>query len=207
MGKDMRKHSGNSILRAVFVAVSLLFQIGWLLLLILKLNEYSAWISLISSVLALLVVLQLYSKHTNAAMKMPWIMLILVFPVMGLSLYLLFEILGDPGIGKRLRKVRDEMEGVIPENADQVIEKLERQDRSMANQFRYLWHHKHWPVYENTRVDYHAEAKEAFEVLKVDLEKAEKFIFMEYFIIEDESAFREIRQILVRKAKQGVKCG
>ena len=39
---------------------------------------------------------------------------------------------------------------------------------------------------------------------KEDLEKAESFIFMEYFIVEDESSFRELEEILVRKAKQGV---
>ena len=54
-----RKTSGNSIARAAFVAVSLLFQVGWLLLLILELNEYSARISLITSLLSVAVVLLL----------------------------------------------------------------------------------------------------------------------------------------------------
>ena len=94
MRKD-HKPSGNAILRAVFVAVSLLFQVGWLLLVILVLNEYSAPISAVTGILSVIVVLKLYSKHTNSAMKMPWIMLILTFPVMGLSLYLMFELLGS----------------------------------------------------------------------------------------------------------------
>ena len=46
-----RKHSSNSILRMVFVGLSLLFQLGWMLLLILKLNEYSLWISLVTGIL------------------------------------------------------------------------------------------------------------------------------------------------------------
>ena len=84
-----RKRSGNSILRVVFVAVSFLLQIFWLLALSVKLNAYSTGLSLITTILSILVVLRLNSKHTNTAMKMPWIMLILVLPVMGLSLYLL----------------------------------------------------------------------------------------------------------------------
>ena len=76
MGAKERKPSGNSIMRIVFVAVSLLFQVAWLLLLVLELNEYSAGISLLTTVLSIGVVLRLNSKHTNAAMKMPWIMLI-----------------------------------------------------------------------------------------------------------------------------------
>ena len=199
-----RKPSGNSILRIVFVAVSFLLQIAWLLALTIKLNAYSTALSLMSTILSLLVVLRLNSKHTNTAMKVPWIMLILVLPVMGLSLYLLVEILGDPGVGKRLRAVREDMKDEIPAGADDTLRKLEEIDLPSANQARYLWNCARWPVYENTAVNFYAEAKDAFEAMKADLEKAQNFIFMEYFIVEDSSCFREIEDILVRKQAQGV---
>lgn len=198
-----RKPTSNSIIRVVLAGLSLLFQIVWLLLLILKLNSYSTWISAITSVLSVVVVLKLYSKHANAAMKMPWIMLILALPVMGLSMYLLFEILGDPGIGKRLNAIRKRMQEALPQDAG-TLARLERQNRSAASQSRYLWKSTGWPVYENTQVDYYAEAADAFEKMKVELEKAESFIFMEYFIVEDGSSFRELEDILIRKARQGV---
>ena len=50
--EDRRKKSGNSILRAVVVAVSLLLQIGWLLLIVLELNHYSTYISLATGIIA-----------------------------------------------------------------------------------------------------------------------------------------------------------
>ncbi len=200
MTKQKHKTSGNAILRAVFVAVSLVFQVGWLLLLILVLNEYSARISLITSLVSSVVVLRLYSKHTNSAMKMPWIMLILAFPVMGLSLYLLFELLGDPGVGKRLK--RQDWKQLPRETA--VLEALDREDRGIANQFRYVQDCAGYPVYRNTKADYFGEAKDAFEAMKKDLEQAEKFVFMEYFIVEDGSSFRELLDILIRKHRQGV---
>ena len=199
-----RKQSGNSILRVVFVAVSFLLQFFWLLALTIKLNAYSGALSLMSTILSILVVLRLNSKHTNTAMKVPWIMLILVLPVMGLSLYLLVEMLGDPGVGKRLRAIREDMKDEIPAGADATLEKLEKIDLPSANQARYLWNCTRWPVYENTAVHFYAEAKDAFEAMKADLEKAEKFIFMEYFIVEDSSCFREIEDILTRKRAQGV---
>ncbi|MDO5545486.1 MAG: cardiolipin synthase [Eubacteriales bacterium] len=199
-----RKPSGNSILRIVFVAVSFLLQIAWLLTLTIKLNAYSTALSLMTTILSLLVVLRLNSKYTNTAMKMPWIMLILVLPVMGLSMYLLVEILGDPGVGKRLRSVRADMKDEIPAGADATVRKMEEIDLPAANQARYLWNCVRWPVYENTDVRFFAEAKYAFEAMKADLEKAEKFIFMEYFIVEDSSCFREIEDILTRKQAQGV---
>lgn len=204
MGKKEKRLRSNSIIRVAFVAVSFLVQAGWILLRVQWLNEYSDAISVLTGVLAVSVVLKLNSKPTNSAMKMPWIMLIMAFPLMGLTLYLLMEILGDPGVGKRLRAVRREMEMKTPENARRAFAHLEAQDRSLANQSRYLWNQAGYPVYENTLVKYYSEAKNAFPDLKKALEKAEHFIFMEYFIVEDGSAFREIEQILVQKAAQGV---
>ena len=196
-----RKHSSNSILRMVFVGLSLLFQIGWMILLILKLNEYSVWISLLTSILSVTVVLRLYSRQTTAAMKMPWIMLIMAFPVMGLSLYLLIVVFGDTGMtGKRIRRIGEKLEGVV--DLSNYIPTEE--DPTCANQHKYLLEHAKAPVYRNTDVRFYGEATDAFEALKTDLEKAEAFIFMEYFIVSDGSAFREIRQILERKVKQGV---
>ena len=204
MKKPERKPSGNSIMRILFVGISLVIQIGWLLLRVQWLNDYSEPISAVTGLLSIAVVLKLNSKNTNAAMKMPWIMLILAFPAMGLSMYLLFEILGDPGVGKRMRSVREKMRREKPENAQRAFSHLEAKDVTAANQSCYLWKRAGYPVYENTMVKYFPEGKYALEAMKEELEKAERFIFMEYFIVEDESSFRELEQILVRKAKQGV---
>lgn len=202
--KPDRKPSGNSIMRIVFVGVSLVLQMGWILLRVKWLNEYSDWISALTGLLAVVVVLKLNSKNTNSAMKMPWIMLILAAPMMGLSLYLLVEIFGDPGVGKRMRSVREHMKEELPQNAQRAFSHLEAQNLSAANQSRYLWRSAQYPVYENTMVKYYAQAKDALADMKEDLERAERFLFLEYFIVEDESAFRELEEILVRKAKQGV---
>lgn len=202
-GKEKKK-SRNSIARLLFVGISVLVQIGWILLLVLELNRYSVWISLITGVLSALAVLKLYSKHTTAAMKMPWIMLIMAFPVMGLCLYLLFEVLGDPGnTGKRLREVRGEL-GKYLKQDESVLAAMEGEDPAAVNQIRYLCSHAASPVYRGTHVNYFAQGKDAFEEMKRQLEKAERFIFMEYFIVEDKSAFQELQQILVSKARQGV---
>lgn len=204
MTKPEHKPSGNSVMRMVFVGISLIIQVGWILVRIQWLNEYSDVISAITGLLAITVVLYLNSKNTNSAMKMPWIMMILAFPALGLSMYLLFEILGDPGVGKRMRRAREGMKGKSPENAQRAFSHLEASDLTMANQSRYLWKRAGYPVYENTMAKYYPEGKYALEAMKEDLEKAESFIFMEYFIVEDESSFRELEEILVRKAKQGV---
>ena len=199
-----KKKTENGILRLAFVAVALLIQIAWILLRFLLLNDYSDKIAAITALLTIVVVLKLNSKHTNSAMKMPWVMLIMALPVMGLCMYLLFELLGDPGVGKRLRAVRSHLHREDNQMVEKNLTQLDREDPGAANQFRYLWNVANYPVYTNTQVSYYPEAKEAFSAMKQALEKAERFIFMEYFIVEDGASFRELEQILIRKAREGV---
>ena len=191
-----KKHYiGNSIPRFVFVGLSVLFQAGWLLLTALVLNEHYPWIALITRVLSLLVILGINSKHSNAAFKMPWIMLIMAFPVMGLSLYLLFVGFGDMGkTGKRMKAVRSAIHSQLPEGMAEEATGLSR----------YLQDRVGFPAYRNTAAKYFGEAGDAFESMKQDLEKAESFIFMEYFIVSPDSCFEELCEILIRKARQGV---
>lgn len=204
MHSGKRKKSGNSILRAVFVGISLVLQIAWLLLIILELNNYSTYISLFTSVLASLAVLRLYSKDTNSAYKMPWIMIIMALPVMGLSFYLLTEVgLTSKHIRRRMAVIRSETTSFL-EQQPEVMEELEQRDLAVANQFRYLSNCEKSPVYRNTAVKHFSHGSLALEAMKQDLEQAQDFIFMEYFIIEDGVGFNQILDILEQKAREGV---
>ncbi len=194
----------NSVGRMAFVIVSVLFQVAWILLLILRLNKYSAVISVLSSVAALIVVLKIYGSNGNSAFKMPWIMLILAFPILGLSLYLLVGYSGvNAVIKKRYQELADEFPGSLVQD-DAVLEDLEQKNPAVANQARYIWKYGRYPVCRNTDITYYPEAELGLAAQKEALAKAEHFIFMEYHAIEDSTAFDGIREILAAKAKEGV---
>ena len=199
MEQKKRKRSGNSILRAVFVALSLLLQLGWIFVQILALNN-SPYAAVITNIIAILVVLKLYSKHTNAAFKLPWIMLIMAMPVMGLSLYLLTQVAVTPkSIHKRVKKVKEKNAPYLKQE-----DVLAGMDPEAGNLARYLCRWEGMPAWGDTAARYYGETLDALEDMKRDLESAEKFIFMEYFILEDGEAFSQIREILEKKAAQGV---
>lgn len=67
----------NSMGRALFVAISVLLQLAWIMGLVLLLNDYYYAVSLATSVLAFLVVLNLYGKQMTGPMKASWIIFIL----------------------------------------------------------------------------------------------------------------------------------
>ncbi|MGN0998268.1 MAG: cardiolipin synthase [Faecousia sp.] len=200
---DGTKKSGNSILRIVLVGISLLCQIVWLLVLGFELNHYSTLISFLTNLVTLVVVLKLYSMETTSAMKMPWVIVILSFPVLGLCLYFLIELFGDLGLKKRMIAAQQRV--IEKLHADETaLRNLEQEDPYAANISRYLTRYGNGLVFQNTDVIFYSEAEHALEAMKESLEKAEAFIFMEYFAVSDESAFRELEEILVRKVKQGV---
>ena len=194
----------NSIGRLMFAALGFVIQVVWIIMLCLKLNDYSAAISLGRSVLALCVAFYIYGKDMNAGFKLPWIIAILAFPVLGLCLYFLF---GRPGATKHMRqhfeKIDADLEGTLVQD-ENVLKNLEATDFAVANQARYLWKCAGYPAWQNTDVEFHKTAEEGLEAQKRELRKAKKFIFMEYHAIEESSAFLELKEILVQKAKEGV---
>lgn len=161
MRTEQKSNVKNSVGRLVFVGLSLLLQVLWILLLFLRLNAYSTAISLCFSVGAFLVALSIYAKHENAAFKMPWIILILAFPVLGLCIYLVF---GHKNVvAKAMRRRFETIEPVLFEQIPQdeaVLGRLEEQDFAVANQCRYIKRFGHYPVYRNTDVTFYPDAAE-----------------------------------------------
>lgn len=60
------------------------------------------------------------------------------------------------------------------------------------------------PAWTNTEAHYFRVGEEMFASMCEELEKAEKFIFLEYFIIEEGKMWNTILDILTRKTKEGV---
>ena len=204
MRTEKKTQVKNSVGRLVFVALAVIIQAAWIIFMVMKLQKYSVLISTLLSIVALLVVLRIYGKHTNSAFKMPWIMLILVFPLMGLTLYVL---MGNSGVTRGKRKLFEQIDAELDPKLHQdmdIIKKMEQEDFAVANQSRYIWNCGTYPVYQNTDVEFFPDATPGLEAQLKELEKAEKFIFMEYHAIEDTTSFHRILNVLKKKVKQGV---
>ena len=131
-------------------------------------------------------------------------MLILAFPVLGLALYVL---LGRSDItrGMRLRieKIDKKLECWLKQD-ESILDYLRTKDRSTANQMNYIIKYAKYPVYANTDVKFYKDAADGFEEQLIELQKAEKFIFIEYHAIEDAISFGRMKRVLAEKVKQGV---
>lgn len=204
MRTEARANVKNSVGRLAFAGLCILIQVAWVVFSVAKLNAYSTALSVISSVIALAVALHIYGMHQNAAFKMPWIILLLLSPVLGLCLYGLF---GRKGVvahkRRRFERIDEKLFCHICQK-EEVMKQLERDNLGVANQCRYLLNYGKFPVYQNTDVVFFGEASEAFEAQLAELEKAERFIFMEYHAVEEAESFERLRDVLARKTAEGV---
>ncbi len=194
----------NSVSRMVLVCLSILLQIGWLCLLSIRLNAHSAWISSLTSLLAAVLVLRIYVSNTNAAFKMPWMLLLLIFPPLGVLLWLMFGHSGaTEAMRKKFNKVQEEFTQ-YRQRPDDALREAEHLNMAAANQMRYIRDFAGYPVYRNTTVQYFGDTTEALFAQIKALENASHFIFMEYHAIEEAQAFGMLRDVLARKAAEGV---
>ena len=202
--RSEEKSIKNSVGRLTFVAIAVLLQVGWLVLLALRLNEYSVYISLGTTILTVVLVVKLYNTRIPMGFKLLWIMVILAFPVLGTSLYLMAGRSSvTRGMRLRLQKIDAGLAKWLVQD-ENVIEELKKEDISIANQMNYVGKYAKFPVYQNTDVKFYKDASDGFEEQLLELEKAEKFIFMEYHAIEDAVSFGRMKEILAKKAAQGV---
>ena len=203
-GRDKTKSIKNSVGRAVFVAISLLLQVGYLVNLLSRAGKYYPYITLATQALALVAVVAIHSQYRSSASKISWIVLVLFFPVLGLCLYLL---VGQPwatrSIRRRFENVDRSLAGRLPQDRS-LLRAIEAEDPIVYGQVRYIHEWAKYPVYQNTSVEFHPQGEVAFEALKAELRKAEKFIFMEYHAIELSECFLELEAILAERAKAGV---
>lgn len=204
MRAESKGNVKNSVGRLIFAGLAFCLQTGWIVLLFLRLNAYSATLSLISSFLAFLLALWIYGKPSNAAFKMPWIMLILVFPVLGICIYGLF---GHKEATKKIRvkfnRIHSELMECLRQKPE-VMEALEEQGYDVANQFRYLLNQEGYPLYRNTDVEFYKEASDGLVAQLAALKEAREYVFLDYHAIEEAEAFGQIRDILADKAAEGV---
>lgn len=201
---EEKKKTENGTKRLIFTAVSILLEIVFLLFLFTKVSEYATIIDWATRIVAIFLVLGLYSMDKTSSMKMPWIILMLAFPILGVSLYLL---VGLNGSTKKMRARYEEIDKkllpYLPDNR-QILEWMKEESPQAGAIASYLTNYSCYPVYQNTDVTYYDEAIKGLDAQLEDLSKAEKFIFMEYHAIEDEEAWQRIQTVLEDRVKAGV---
>lgn len=188
--------------RVLMVLPAVALQLIWLLVLFKWLAPWAAPINFGLAVLALLFVLYIITKQDESTYKILWLLVILSFPLAGALLYLLF---GNKRTTKPLKKRLDAVS--LPEVTDDsapLYEALSAENQRLAQTFRAVQNVTGLPPHVNRSAVYYPLGDDMFPVMLEEMEKAERFIFVEYFIIENGHMWNSMVKIMKRKAAQGV---
>lgn len=160
--------------------------------------QFALWL------LSLIFVLYLINKNERPSLKLNWVIILLLAPVFGVPFYLLN---GDARPTKRMRKKIEKAKGEIALSVTEFYGETsptpvsERREDGIAY---FLERYTKYPLFRDGDVEYYASGEAAFPYMLSALQSAEKFIFLEYFIIKHGQMWSEILKILLEKAEQGV---
>lgn len=147
-------------------------------------------------------VLYLLNSRMDASAKITWLIVIMLLPVFGALLYCYTRSdIGHRALKKRLNRLMGQES--IPQS-DRVMDRLSREAPSAAALARYLHRTGCCPACDRTDVTYFPLGERMWEEMLRQLEQAEHFIFLEYFIVDEGVMWGKILEILARKVKEGV---
>jgi cardiolipin synthase len=205
MKKGVKKKFGWTVFRRrAFVILTLLLQIGFLIVLIIGSSMYFQYISWILNVLSIFVSIHVLNKKEKAAYKLTWIFLIMTFPIFGGLMYIIFYFQSNPRKLKRLIRRTQDQSGPFFSLAGDSLPSLAASLPEHLPQAHYLQHYADFPLYTRTQAEYFPSGEAFFSRLLGELEKAERYIFMEFFILREGVMLDPVLELLERKARAGL---
>ncbi len=188
-----------------FVFLILLLELIFIFVVYLKLLDYI--IPIISAVIVLDFIVLLYMLNVDEdyeSYKITWAIIILLVPILGSLAYLFvkFDVFNN-----RYKKHfidRNKKFSQFIKNDEKLIEKIKNEDIELYHLHNFLKNSCNNGVFTNCVVKYFPSGEEMFSTYLEELKKAEKFIFLEYFIIDRGKMWNQILEILLEKVEAGV---
>ena len=189
--------------RTMITILLLIIQIGLLFSGFYFFRPYMTYIFGSVNLLSGILLIYIINRDEMPEMKMVWILPICIFPVFGALLYVtVITNIGGWGL-KQIVEHGMEITKSYMETSEDVKENLQ-EDSDIRQMSDYIYGRSSCPTYQNTKITYFSLGEDKYKDLLAELQKAEKFIFLEYFIIERGIMWNSILNILEEKVKEGV---
>lgn len=189
--------------RRASVIVLLLLQLAVLYYLIVSTSASSVWLSEIFSIVSLLVVCYIITKEESAEYKIMWTVILFALPLFGGIMYIILSTQTDSVKFKEKWKKANEKRFQLKRDrsAEKELKSIEPLSEAAVN---YLCSHLNYEVFKNTSMEYYKCGEDSFETILAEMRKAKKYIFLEFFIIQEGAMWNPMLEILKQKAFEGV---
>ncbi len=190
--------------RLFIFGICIFAQILALVLMVLFLSQYGFYMYAAFSIMSFITILYIVSKNDNPIFKLAWVTPIALFPLLG---WFIYYIAGknkkSEAKATRIKTIYNLTKDLAIQD-ETIIDDLKKNHIEISKQVTYIRNTTLLPIYKNTITEYLSPGEAFFDCLCKELEKAEKFIFMEYFIIQEGEMWDKILDILAKKAFQGI---
>ena len=151
-----------------------------------------------------LVELWILNSSDDVDVKLTWAVVVAVLPLLGAAMYAFVRFDLGNRVNKRMN--RNSILASLPFVPDNtgMAERMEAEAPDLLPIARYLSAHANAPAFSDTEISYYPLGENMFEALLPELEKAEKYIYMEYFLVSEGHMWNSILEILKRKAAEGI---
>ncbi len=186
--------------RMTITAVLIISQILLMIHLNMYFNEIFPWVPILTTIIEVIVVLDLVNREMTADLKLPWLVVVMLLPVAGIIIYTLFS--RNVARKKDVKKYKILFKDL--QNLLNDIEVDSNEINEYAGQSNYIKNTCRSGLFKNTNTKYFKCGEDFFDEYLNDLQNAKKFIFMEYFILERGIMLDSVLEILKSKVKEGV---
>ena len=167
---------------------------------------YAFWILVIAGTILVII----SDEEADSGRKIAWILVVALLPAIGIIAYIVF------GLNPRRNSKHETYSGMFREAFEKLADKDtcsklfdENNRKSIREGYRelsaLLSRSNGTVVTDNNSVEVITSGKRKFEALVNDLEQARDHIHMEYFYFRKDHGSKRIKEILMRKAREGVK--
>lgn len=180
--------------RFTLVVLAIALQLAAIVAAMTFFAAYYQVFSIVSATLSVILILVIINRDMDCEAKLPWCILATVVPIVGLITYICFS---RNFASRKERKMFEKLpQATLADSHPNAPAKY-------LGQISYL-RCSGAPCFSDTDSKYFECGEKFYEDILKELEKAEKFIFMEYFIVEHGKMLDSILQILKRKVVEGV---
>ena len=205
----LMKKRKKGILRIVFsrfglIALLFIIQIMAFVVVFNFLGEQHEWFAFVLLLFIIVMFFHLFRSDMDSTAKLTWLVLMILFPIqVSILLWITEKKIGHRKMDRRLEELNEQSKGKLIQD-EEAIKDPDVVSSCTDDLCNYLNKSGHYPIYKNTEVTFFPLGEDKFQAMLKELKKAEKFIFLEYFIIDEGLMWGSILKILADKAAHGV---
>lgn len=197
------KSNLSGFLSVCLVGFLVLLQIGIIIVLPFVFRGVTVYFYAVLEIFSIILIFNLVNDNRSPSYKISWICIALALPISGHIMYLLW---GGQDSTKRLddsiKHIMKHGQLFLKHNRE-VEEQFYKESPMEARMSKYMTS-QNFPLYQNNQIAYYPMGEDAFEVIFEELEKAEKFILVDFFIVAEGAIWDKFHEILLKKVKEGV---